>query len=160
MVEGTLIRLKVDHLPGERGAPPVWVWSSATDATTADVDFAWSCYLRRFDVEHTFRLYKQTLGWTRPRLREPEAADRWTWLVVVAHRQLRLADPIAADRHRRWEEPDHTDTLTPARVRRGLRNAPTWPAWPAFPNRLGRGPAGHRGRRTGTQPPATTWAKP
>ncbi|WP_369251963.1 transposase [Streptomyces sp. R41] len=51
IIEGTLIRLKVDHLPGDRDAPPVWLWSSATGATPADVDFAWSCYLRRFDLE-------------------------------------------------------------------------------------------------------------
>ena len=30
-----------------------------------------SGYLRRFDLEHTFRLFKQTLGWTRPKLRDP-----------------------------------------------------------------------------------------
>ncbi|WP_451649068.1 hypothetical protein [Streptomyces vinaceus] len=66
LVEGTLVRLKVDHLPGDRDAPPVWLWSSATGAAPADVDFVWSCYLRRFDLEHTFRLFKQSLGWTAP----------------------------------------------------------------------------------------------
>ncbi|MEU7191916.1 transposase, partial [Streptomyces sp. NPDC045369] len=67
VIEGTLVRLNVDHLPGDRAAPPVWLWSSATGATPDDVDFAWSCYLRRFDLEHTFRLFKQSLGWARPR---------------------------------------------------------------------------------------------
>jgi DDE superfamily endonuclease len=28
VVEGTLIRLRVDHLPGQRDADPVWLWSS------------------------------------------------------------------------------------------------------------------------------------
>lgn len=93
LIEGTLIRLKVDHLPGDRQAPPVWLWSSQTGATAEDVDFAWSSYLRRFDLEHTFRFLKQTLGWGRPRLRSPETADRWTWLVVAAHTQLRLRRP-------------------------------------------------------------------
>jgi hypothetical protein len=32
----------------------------------------------RFDIEHTFRLFKQTLGWTCPTVRTPQAADRWT----------------------------------------------------------------------------------
>ncbi len=36
LVEGTVIRLKVEHLPGDRDAPPVWLWSSAT---STDVDF-------------------------------------------------------------------------------------------------------------------------
>jgi hypothetical protein len=33
-------------------------------------------FLRRFDLEHTFRFVKQTLGWTKPRIRTPAAADR------------------------------------------------------------------------------------
>ena len=28
VIEGTLIRLQVDHLPGDRDAKPVWLWSS------------------------------------------------------------------------------------------------------------------------------------
>ncbi len=78
IIEGTLIRLQVEHLPGDRDPKPVWLWCSATSATAADVDRWWQSFLRRFDLEHTFRLFKQTLGWTRPKLRTPEAADRWT----------------------------------------------------------------------------------
>ncbi|WP_393063822.1 NF041680 family putative transposase [Streptomyces sp. LN549] len=123
LIEGTLIRLKVDHLPGDRQAPPVWLWSSQTGATAEDVDFAWSSYLRRFDLEHTFRFLKQTLGWGRPRLRSPEAADRWTWLVVAAHTQLRLAAPHTTDQRRPWEKTSRPGRpLAPARVRRGFRN--------------------------------------
>ncbi|GGW76338.1 hypothetical protein GCM10010350_71470 [Streptomyces galilaeus] len=81
------------------------IGSSATGATHDDVDFVWSCYLRRFDLEHTFGLFKQSLGWTRPRLRDPRAADRWTWLVIAAHTQLRLAAPLAIDRRKPWEIP-------------------------------------------------------
>jgi hypothetical protein len=33
VIEGTLIRLAVDHLPGERDPKPVWLWSSRTGAT-------------------------------------------------------------------------------------------------------------------------------
>lgn len=76
MVEGTSIRLKVEHLSKERDAPPVWLWSSKTGATPDDVDRFWQAFLRRFDLDHTFRFAKQTLGWTTPKLRTPEAADR------------------------------------------------------------------------------------
>jgi hypothetical protein len=31
------------------------------------------------------------LGWTRPKLRDPAAADRWTWLILACYAQLRLA---------------------------------------------------------------------
>ncbi len=117
-----MVRLKVEHLSREREAPPVWLWSSKTGAAPADVDLWWQVFLRRFDLEHTFRFTKQTLGWTTPKVRTPEAADRWTWLVIAAHTQLRLARPLAADLRRPWERPTTSDRLTPARVRRGFRN--------------------------------------
>jgi hypothetical protein len=65
---------------------------------------------------------KQTLGWTRPKIRTPEAADRWTWLVITAHTQLRLGRPLVEDLRRPWERPAQPGRLTPARVRRGFRN--------------------------------------
>jgi hypothetical protein len=51
-------------------------------------------------------------------LRDPVAADRWTWLVIACHAQLRLARPLAADLRRPWERPAPPGRLTPARVRR------------------------------------------
>ncbi|ADI09510.1 hypothetical protein SBI_06390 [Streptomyces bingchenggensis BCW-1] len=80
-------------------------------------------FLRRFDLEHTFRLMKQTLGWTRPKIRTPEADERWTWLVIAAHTQIRLLRRAAADLRRPWERPAKPGRLTPARVRRGFRNS-------------------------------------
>ena len=105
IIEGTLIGLQVDHLPSDRDPKPVWLWSSRTGATAADVDRWWQSFLRRFDLEHTFRLFKQTLGWTRPKLRTPQAADRWTWLVIACHTQLRLARPLADDLRRPGSAP-------------------------------------------------------
>ncbi|GGU50198.1 hypothetical protein GCM10010289_83330 [Streptomyces violascens] len=82
----------------------------------------WQASLRRFDLEHIFRLMKQTLGWTRPKLRTLEAGDGWTWLVVAAHTQLRLTREAAADLRRPWERPAEPGRFTPVRVRRGFRN--------------------------------------
>jgi len=121
VIEGTVIRLAVDHLPADRDPKPVWLWWSRINATAADVDRLWRSFLRRFDLEHTFRMIKQTLGWTTPKLREPDAADRWTWLVIAAYTQLRLARPLAEDLRKPWERPTKPASLTPARVRRGFR---------------------------------------
>jgi DDE superfamily endonuclease len=121
IVEGTLIRLAVEHLPGQREPKPVWLWTQATGADAALVLCCWQAYLRRFDLEHTIRFCKQALGWTVPKLRLPAAADRWTWLVLAAHTQLRLARPLAVDLRRPWERRLPTARLTPARVRRGFR---------------------------------------
>ncbi|GAU71289.1 Clp family protein [Streptomyces sp. NBRC 110611] len=133
----------------------VWLWWSGTGATAADVDRCWQSFLRRFDIEHTFRMLKQTLGWTKPRLRSPEAADRWTWLVLAAHTQLRLARPLAADLRRPWEKKAEPNRLTPARVRRGFRNlhakTPS-PARAPQPSRPGPGrPPGSKNRRPATR---------
>lgn len=99
-IEGTVIRLNVERLPSGGDNKPVWLWWSRNDATPAEVDRCWQVFLRRFDLEHTFRLLKQTLGWTKPRLRSPEAADRWTWLVIAAHTQIRLARPAGSKNRR------------------------------------------------------------
>jgi DDE superfamily endonuclease len=122
VIEGTLIRLQVDYLPGDRDPKPVWLWSSATGAGADEVDRLWQAFLRRFDLEHTFRLFKQVLGWTSPKIRDPQAADRWTWIIITAHTQLRLARPLADDLRLPWERPAPPGRLTPARVRRGFRN--------------------------------------
>ncbi|MER8062701.1 transposase, partial [Streptomyces sp. NPDC094022] len=99
-----------------------WLWSSATGLNSEEVDTRWQAFLRRFDIEHLFRLMKQTLGWTRPKLRTPEASERWTWLIIAAHTQIRLLREAAADLRRPWEKPAEPGRLTPARVRRGFRN--------------------------------------
>ena len=110
-----------------------------------EVNRAWQAFLRRFDIEHTFRFFKQVLGWTRPKLRNPAAADRWTWLILACYAQLRLARTLAADIRLPWQQPCPPGRLTPARVRRGFRNIRQTPALP-----------GQRAetRQTRTRPPA------
>jgi hypothetical protein len=44
----------------------------------------------------------------------------WTWLVVLAYTQLRLARPLVADSRLPWERPLTLQHLTPSRVRRGF----------------------------------------
>ena len=154
VIEGTIIRLEVDHLPGDRDPKPVWLWSSIIEATPADVDRWWQSYLRRFDLEHMFRMWKQTLGWTAPKIRSPEAADRWTWLIIAAHTQLRLARHLVDDLRHPWEKPAAPGRPTPARVRRGFRNIRPMlplPAGAPKPTTPGPGrPPGSRNRRPAT----------
>jgi hypothetical protein len=151
VIEGTLIRLQVDHLPGDRDPKPVWLWYSRAGALPDDVDRLWQGFLRRFDLEHTFRLFKQVLGWTAPKIRDPHAADRWTWIIITCHAQLRLARPLAADLRLPWERPAPAGRLTPARVRRGFRNIRATAAQPASapkPGKPGPGrPPGSKNRR-------------
>jgi hypothetical protein len=81
---------------------------------------AWRAYVRRFDLEHTVRFCTQTLGWTTPRPRHPEQADRWTCLVLGVYAQLRLACRVACDQQLPWERRRPLRRLSPVRVRRGF----------------------------------------
>jgi len=155
VIEGTVIRLAVGHLPGDRSPDPLWLWSSRA-ATDADaVDRTWQAFLRRFDIEHTFRFLKQVLGWTRPKLRDPAAADRWTWLIIACYAQLYLARHLAADIRLPWQRPCPDGRLTPARVRRGFRNIrQTLPGLASAPKpgKPGPGrPPGSKNRRPATR---------
>ena len=48
IVEGTLIRLQVDHLPGDRAPKPLWLWTSRPTATTEQVvpDRDWEAHVK------------------------------------------------------------------------------------------------------------------
>jgi hypothetical protein len=67
IVVGTLILVEVERLPrGERRREPrvLWLWWHGPDGTAPDLDLIWRSYVRRFDLEHTFRFLKQSMGWT------------------------------------------------------------------------------------------------
>jgi len=124
VITGTVIQVVVERLPdGRVPHKTLWLRWSGPPGMLADLDVVWRAYLRRFDAEHTFRFAKGTLGWTAARVRTPAQADRWTWLVVAAYTQLRLAVPLARDLRRPWERPpDPARPLSPYRVRRGFRH--------------------------------------
>jgi hypothetical protein len=84
LVRGTLMRREVERLPRTTQPPqPLWFWwSGPTAPNLAEV---WRAYTARFSIAHTFRFFKQTLRWTTPKLRSPAAADRWTWLLILAY---------------------------------------------------------------------------
>jgi hypothetical protein len=107
IVRGTVICVQVERVPARTRPPKVlWLWWAGPAGLQLDLDLAWRAYVRRFDLEHTIRFCKQTLGWPTPRPRHPEQADRWTWLVLAGYTQLRLARAVAGDQRLPWERPD------------------------------------------------------
>jgi hypothetical protein len=133
IVKGSVIRVEVEHLPKPTGRikKTLWLWWSGDGQP--DLDLCWRAYLRRFDIEHTFRFMKGTMGWTTPSLQMPEQADRWSWLVLAAYTQLRLARGLVDDLRLPWERPCDPNKLTPARVRRGFRRLRATLGTPAHP---------------------------
>lgn len=153
IVRGTVIRVEVEHLPKPttRAKKTLWLWWSGHG--NVDLDRCWRAYLRRFDIEHTFRFAKNTLGWTTPSLCTPEQADRWTALIAAALTQLRLARHLVEDLRLPWERPLEPHKLTPARVRRGFRRLRAHLGTPANPPKPSRaGPGRPKGTRTGPRP--------
>lgn len=149
IVTGTVIRVEVQHLPKptSRTKKSLWLWVAGPGP---ELDLCWRGYLRRFDIEHTYRFSKNTLGWTTPAVRTPQQADTWTWLVIAAYTQLRLARRLVADQRLPWERHAKPGRLTPARVRRGFRRtAPTLGTPASPPKTQTPGPGRPRGSRTG-----------
>ncbi len=164
IVRGTLLLVEVARLPQQTRQPQaLWLWwhTPHDPDSIPNLDRAWRAYVRRFDVEHTFRFLKQTLNWTLPRVRHPAQADRWTWLVVLAYTQLRLARPLAGDQPLPWQCPQPTGKLTPERVRRGFSTLLVrLPILASPPKPCGRSPGRPKGKRSGraTRYPAITKA--
>lgn len=155
IVTGSVIRVEVQHLPKPtaRTKKTLWLWWSGPG--TPDLDLCWQAYLRRFDIEHTFRFAKNTLGWTAPSLSTPDQADRWTWLIVAMLTQLRLARGQIDDLRLPWERPRQPHQLTPARTRRGFRQLRAHLGTPArTPKHTRAGPGRPKGTR---RPPRTRY---
>jgi hypothetical protein len=120
IVGGTILRVQVERVPAKTRPPKVlWLWWAGPGS--CDLDLAWRAYVRRFDLEHTIRFAKQTLGWTTPRPRHPAQAERWTWLVLAAYAQLRLAREAADDQRLPWERPRPQPRLSPIGCAAGFR---------------------------------------
>jgi len=154
VVRGTLVLVEVERLPRQTRIPKrLWLWWRGPGQP--DLAVLWRAYVHRFDLEHTYRFCKQTLNWTTPRVRTPQQADRWTWLVVLAYTQLRLARRTIEDVHLPWEPPQRPNrrALTAARVRQAFPQLLVTLDTPAnAPKPCGRSPGRPKGARSGRAP--------
>jgi hypothetical protein len=89
---------------GWRGEPPPPLW--------------WKFYDPRFCIEHWYRLIKNRLYWTLPRVATPEQAERWSDLMPLLSWELWLARSWVQDRPLPWQKP--LPRLSPGRVCQGL----------------------------------------
>lgn len=149
IVKGTVILLEVSKLPRETRKPRVfWLWWRGPGEP--GLAFLWRAYVRRFDLEHTFRFLKTTLNWQAPRVRHPKQADLWSWLVLLAFTQLRLARSMVEDVRLPWQRPQERQRMTPSRVRRGFIELLPLLGTPAsLPKPCGRSPGRPKGSLSG-----------
>jgi Transposase DDE domain len=146
----SVVRIQLERLPNARRPPqPLWLaWIGGSLPT--DLTRLWYWYARRFTVEHAFRFFKQSLGWTTVRPRSAEAADRWTWLIAAACWQLWLARPLLTEVRMPWERPRPHGLVTPGQLQRHFTGILVRISTPArAPQPRGKSP----GRRPGQRPP-------
>jgi len=85
-------------------------------------------------------------------VRPPQQADRWTWLVLLAYTQLRLARRAIQEVRLHWEpsQRPHRAALTPARLRQAFPQLLVTLGTPAnTPKPCGRSPGRPAGRTSG-----------
>jgi len=147
-----LIRVTVEHLSGGRVVPgPLWLWWAGPEMP--DLDLCSRGYLHRFDLEHAFRFAKSALGWHKAALRTPAQFGRWTWIIISAITQLRLARALAEDHRMPWERRRRPGRLTPGRVRRDFACLAALAGTPASPPKPSKaGPGRPKGRRSTPAP--------
>ena len=144
-----LVRVTVTRLPDGRAVPgPLWLWWAGPGIP--DLDLIWRAYLHRFDIEHTYRFAKHALGWDKAALRHPGQVGRWTWLIICAITQLRLARPVAEDHRQSWERRRKPGKLSPGRVRRDFGRLAALAGTPASPPKPSKAGPGRPKGRTST----------
>jgi hypothetical protein len=148
-----LVRITMERLPrSERAPEPLWLaWLEAEPP--ADLALLWAVYRQRFTIEHAIRFTKQELGWTTVRLRDPGAADRWSWLVALAWWQLWLGRELITEARLPWQPALAPARLTPGRVRRALGTILAGLGQPTRPvRRRGKSPGRRSGQCPGPKP--------
>ena len=75
-----VILVEVERLPrGTRKPQRLGVgWAGMSEPCAPYRALIWRLYRHGTDLEHAIRFLEERLGWTRPRVRHPGEADRWT----------------------------------------------------------------------------------
>ena len=162
VIEGTLIRLHVSHLPGDRSPEPLWLWSSRAGTSAADGE----PHLAGVPAPLRYRTHVQVL----------QAGPRLDPARSCATRPPPTGGPGSSSPATPSSASPATSPPTcgcpgsgPARPAGSPRpgsaagsgtSARRCPAWPARRNPANPAPDARQARRTAARPPATTWARP
>lgn len=112
-----LIRVeRIDQLYSSKMRAPLWlIWIGLEMPPLGEI---WQLYLRRFGVDHWYRLAKQRLHWTLPKLSTPKQCERWSDLMPLITWELWLAREIVPSRPLPWQK--CLTKLTPGRVAQAM----------------------------------------
>ncbi|MGA6167989.1 hypothetical protein [Amycolatopsis magusensis] len=105
-----MIRLQVQRLPSGAIPKPMWLWHSGTGLGQPEVVWPGRRFCAASTSSTPSACSDKPSAAPHRKLRSPEAADRWTWLLITAYTQLRLARELTAELRRPWENPaQHSD---------------------------------------------------
>lgn len=133
-----LIRVeRIDQLYSWKMPSPLWlIWIGEQMPPLSEI---WQLYLRRFGVDHWYRLAKQRLHWTLPKFSTPKQCERWSDLMPMITWELWLAREIVKDRPLPWQK--SLTKLTPGRVAQAMPGVLAAIGTPAcFPKLRGKSP--------------------
>ena len=108
----------VERLDAQGKRPHRPLWLIGTGDTLPPLDSVWQLYLRRFCVDHWYRLIKQRLHWCLPKLGTATQTDAWSTLMPLMTWQLWLARHEVANHTLPWQKP--LAQPTPGRVANGF----------------------------------------
>ena len=98
---------------------PLWlVFIDKQKLNLLSLELLWKKYLRRFAVDHWYRLIKQRLHWTLPALSTPHQCERWSDLMPLITWQLWLAKDIVEEKY--LPRPQPQKNLSPGRVAQSI----------------------------------------
>lgn len=101
---------------GNRTHRPLWLM--ATGESLPELETLWQHYLRRFCVDHWYRLIKQRLHWCLPYLGTATQTAAWSTLMPLMTWQLWLARHEGTTHTLPWQKP--LTQPTPGRVANGF----------------------------------------
>ncbi len=134
--------------PGAQSKPLWLVWVGQSQPC---LELIWRQYLRRFAVDHWYRLLKQRLHWTLPQLSTPQQCERWSDLMPMLTWELWLARDLVAQHHLPWQKP--LSNLTPGRVAQSISLLLPEIGTPAIsPKPRGKSPGWESGNKRTTKP--------
>lgn len=117
VVEGSVVRVDVDRLRRGMRRSTLVLWVSTSEFNLGLVNVL-HLYLRRFDVEHLFRLWKHHLGMVEYHPVTPEQYTRWVQCLTITTVEVYLARDHVTCRLLPWET--SRNKLSPLRALRGL----------------------------------------
>jgi hypothetical protein len=114
IISGTVLHVSCTKRTGNDGW---WLWY---DGDSTDLEQLFWCYAHRFDIEHTFRYSKQSLGLTGTEPGSARVADVWVTVVMSAYALLALSRRAVTTAHLPWEKVASVISASTARVRRAI----------------------------------------